>query len=205
MRQIDVLVEEPSAEEALRHILPEILQGRARFGIRQMKSKGNLLRKLPERLAAYADRIRKGEDIRIVVLVDRDADDCRRLKTELERMAERAGLRTKSSPGTGGVFQVVNRVVVEELEAWFLGDAEALRKAFPGLPRIALRGPFASPDNVMNGTWEALHRFLRKHRVYRGSYPKIEAARKIAPHMDAARNRSPSFRAFTSGVEALLT
>ena len=38
-----------------------------------------------------------GESLRVVVLVDRDDDDCEQLKAELERMAVAAGLSTKSS------------------------------------------------------------------------------------------------------------
>jgi hypothetical protein len=94
-----------------------------------------------------------------------------------------------------------NRIVVEELESWFIGDTTALRLAFPSLPN-QFPGHFRQPDN--GGTWERLHRFLKKHGIYRGTYPKIEAARKIAPHIDPARNRSTSFRQFCSGVEALL-
>lgn len=50
----------------------------------------------------------------------------------------------------------------------------------------------------------ALPRFLRQHNVYLGIYPKIGAARRIAPHLDAGRNASHSFRVFCAGGDALL-
>lgn len=201
--QIDFLVEELSAEETLRHILPKLMGKRARWKLINLESKYRLLKVLPARLAAYRDRIARGEQLRVVVLVDRDEDDCAELKRRLERMAQSAGLKTKTSPDAQGLFHVVNRIAVEELESWFIGDAAALRLAFSSLPRVdASKGIFRNPDN--GGSWEALHRFLKKHGIYKSSYPKIDAARRIAPRLNLQANRSRSFQAFIQGVEALL-
>ncbi|RCK79656.1 MAG: hypothetical protein OZSIB_4128 [Candidatus Ozemobacter sibiricus] len=203
MIQIVFLVEEPSAEEALRRLLPKLLRGRARWKLINLGSKNKLLKNLPDRLAGYRDRIARGEPLRIVVLVDRDADDCVSLKHRLEAMAREAGLATKTRPDGQGRFFVVNRIAVEELESWFVGDPAALRQAFRGLPAIdASKGIFRHPDN--GGSWEALHRFLKKHGIYQSRYPKIEAARRIAPHLDLLGNRSRSFQVFMQGLEALL-
>lgn len=203
MTQIEFLVEEPSAEEALRHVLPKLVRGRARWKLINLGSKYKLLKALPDRLAAYRDRIERGEPLRVVVLVDRDADDCAALKRQLEDMARAARLTTKTSPDAQGQFHVVNRIVVEELESWFIGDAAALRQAFNSLPAVDVgKGIFRNPDN--GGSWEALHRFLKKHGIYKSSYPKIDAARRIAPKLDLQVNRSRSFQVFVQGVEALL-
>ncbi|MEQ8966143.1 MAG: DUF4276 family protein [Azospirillaceae bacterium] len=200
--QIEVLVEEPSAEIALGKIMPKIVDGRARFEIRNLESKFKLLGKLKDRLLAYRDRIDKGENLDILVFVDRDSDDCEELMRKMERLARDAGLRTKTASG-GEDFRVVNRIVIEELESWFLGDPDALRAAFPKLPALNPRkDPFRNPDN--GGSWETLDRLLRKHGVYGSRYPKIEGAQRIAPHLDPERNRSASFRAFRQGVESLL-
>ena len=203
MIQLEILVEEPSADEALRHLLPKILRGRGRAKILNLGSKYKLLKALPFRLSAYRQRIESGEHIRIVVLLDRDRDDCERLKNTLERMAKDAGLPTKTSPDSSGYFCVLNRIVIEELESWFIGDPVALRKAFSSLPTINnAHGLFHNPDN--GGSWEALHRFLKKHGIYKSSFPKIDAARRIAPHMEVTANRSKSFQVFISGMDAIL-
>jgi len=205
MVRLEILVEEPSAEEALRHLLPELLRGRARAKVINLGSRYKLLKVLGDRLAAYRRRIDDGEDLRIVVLVDRDDDDCEKLKAQLERLSAAAGLPTKSRPNADGRILVLNRIVVEELESWFIGDTAALRAAFPKLSAMSSTfGMFRSPDNVAGGTWESLHRFLKKHGIYQSSYPKVDAARRIAPHMEAAVNRSTSFRHFVIGVEAIL-
>ena len=204
MMQVEILVEEQSAEEALRHLLPKLLKNRARAKVINLGSKYRLLKVLPERLAAYGHRIASGEPLRVVVLVDRDDDDCEQLKAELERMAVAAGLSTKSAPAADGQFVVLNRIVIEELESWFIGDPSALRKAFTSLPKIEQNaGIFRNPDN--GGSWEALHRFLKKHGIYKSSFPKIDASRRIAPHMNVEQNRSRSFRVFVDGMDALLT
>lgn len=201
--RIEFLVEEQSAEEALKHLLPRLIGQRARWKLINLGSKYKLLKALPQRLAAYHQRIDQGEDLRMVVLVDRDNDNCETLKRQLEQMAENAGLATKSAPDAHGRFLVLNRIVVEELESWFIGDPAALRKAFSRLPAINENaGIFRNPDN--GGSWEALHRFLKRHGIYKSSFPKIDAARRIAPHLEFERNRSRSFQAFVSGMEALL-
>ena len=201
--RIEFLVEEPSAEEALKHLLPRLIKQRAQWKLINLGSKYKLLKALPQRLAAYRQRIAAGENLRVVVLVDRDNDDCAALKRQLEDTARRSSLATKSAPGIHGQFYVVNRIVIEELESWFIGDPAALRQAFTSLPRIDEKsGIFRTPDN--GGSWEALHRFLKRHGIYKSSYPKIDAAQRIAPNLDLQANRSPSFRIFVQGVEALL-
>ncbi len=201
---IEIQVEEPSAEAALKHLVPTIVGDRATSRIINYGSKSQLLKRLPDRLKAYGARIRGGEDLKLLVLVDRDADDCSTLKDRLERMAADAGLKTRSAPDHDGTFAVVNRLAIEELEAWFIGDGDAVRAAFPGVRPFEARAPFRDPDQVRGGTWEALHRLLKGYGHYRSDYPKIEAARRIAPHMSVTGNRSASFRAFRSGFEALL-
>lgn len=201
--RIEFLVEEQSAEEALNHLLPRLIGRRAQWGIINFGSKYRLLKVLPQRLAAYRQRVDQGEDLRVVVLVDRDHDDCVALKLQLEDAARQSGLATKSAPDAQGRFFAVNRIVIEELESWFIGDPAALRQAFTSLPKIdETKGVFRNPDN--GGSWEALHRFLKKHGIYKSSFPKIDAARRIAPRLDLQANRSRSFQVFVQGVEALL-
>ncbi len=202
MPSLEVLVEEPSAEAALRQLLPKLVPVTVRWKIVNFKSKPELLKRLEARLRAYRVRVEQGEDVRILVLVDRHDDDCLVLKRELATAAARAGLSTRSRPGGDGRFRVVNRVVVEELESWFLGDPAAVRAAFPSLPAANPgSAPFRSPER---GGWKALHRYLRKNGIYRGRYPKIDAARRIAPKMDVTANRSVSFQQFRAGLAALV-
>jgi hypothetical protein len=198
--QIDFFVEEPSAEAALGNLLPRILPEEVIFEIRNFQSKDTLLKELPKRLRGYKSWF--PSDLRIVVLIDEDREDCKQLKARLEKAAQHAGLKTKSQSHN---FQILNRIVVEELEAWFFGDVEALVTAYPKVPsNLANKEKFRDPDAITGGTWEALERLLQKAGYYSGGLPKIEVARKVSEFMEPSRNRSKSFQVFKEGLEAVL-
>lgn len=201
---LELLVEEPSAEAALYNLLPKILLGRASFAIHPFRGKQDLLAKLPDRLRGYTSWL--PPDWRIVVLVDRDAEDCKVLKKRLEKISANTGLVTKTRARSRKVFRVVNRLAIEELEAWYFGDVEALAIVYPGVSlSLARRAPFRDPDAIAGGTWEALERVLKRAGYYPGGLPKIEAAKSISLHMVPGRNRSHSFQVFCEGVRSVLS
>ncbi|PKO20249.1 MAG: hypothetical protein CVU38_21140, partial [Chloroflexi bacterium HGW-Chloroflexi-1] len=125
---IEFLIEEPSAEAALNNLAPAILGPDATFQVHPYNGKPDLLAKLPGRLVGYRPWL--PADWRIVVLLDADEADCLQLKARMDDIARAAGLVTKSAAG-GAQFQVLNRLAVQELEAWFFGDAAALCAAYP--------------------------------------------------------------------------
>ncbi|MGH8884162.1 MAG: DUF4276 family protein [Egibacteraceae bacterium] len=140
-----------------------------------------------------------GADTRIVVLIDEDRQDCAQLKARLDEAAAKAGLITKSVAGPGEPFAVLNRLAVEELEAWFFGDCVALRAAYPGVPtNLEYRAPYRHPDRIAGGTWERLERVLQDAGYHRGGLQKVGAATAVAVHMDPARNTSPGLRALVA-------
>jgi len=101
---------------------------------------------------------------------------------------------------------VLNRIAVEELEAWFFGDIVALAGAFPRVsPTLGQQAAFRDPDGIEGGTWEVLERVLQRAGYFGGGLPKIEVAREVARHMDSTRNTSRSFRHFTQGLASLRT
>jgi hypothetical protein len=199
---IEFFVEEESAERFLQGFLPKVLGDSDSFFAHMFQGKPDLLDKLPARLKAY--RAWLPSDWRIVVLVDEDRQDCRKLKGILEKAAIDAGFATKTSAGKGGQFTVLNRIVIEELEAWYFGDVQALAKAYPGVPTTLDRKErFRDPDAISGGTWETLERILQRAGYYAGGLPKSELAHRIAPLLEPSRNRSRSFKNFVAGLAAL--
>ncbi len=195
----EVLVEEPSIESALTQILPKILPSSFTFKIHGFRCKTDLLAKLPNRLKGYQAWL--PPDWKIVILIDEDKEDCRELKQKLEIMAISAGLITKSSCQKGKSFQVLNRIVIEELEAWFFGDVEAIHQAYPKVsPNLAHQQQFRDPDAIKGGTWEALERVLRKAGYHQGGLEKYKAASEISQYMNPELNRSKSFQVFCRGL-----
>ena len=173
------------------------------FGIHWFQGKSDLLDKLEDRLRSYATWL--PEDWRLVVLVDRDEDSCAELKKSLEERAACAGLVTKSR-SDGASWHVANRVVVEELEAWYFGDWEAVREVYPRVPGdISQKQGLRDPDAVRGGTWEAFERILQRHGYFQGGLRKLEAARVLGAALDPSRNRSGSFQAFWRVLQEALS
>ncbi len=190
---VEVLVEEPAMEAALRVLLPGVV-GDLSFEVYPHQGKPDLLARLPERLRGYAAWL--PDDYRIVVVVDRDDDDCHALKQQLEQMASDAGLRSRSQAG-GQPYQVVNRLAIEELEAWYFGDWEAVRSAYPKAPAtIPSQAKYRDPDAITGGTWEAFERVMQRAGYFQTGLRKIEAARAIAEHWQPQNNCSRSFQVF---------
>jgi len=196
VEHVEVLVEEPSMEAALRLLLPKMI-GMLSYEVYPHQCKDELLQRLPERLRGYAYWL--PASWRIVVIVDRDDDDCQKLKARLEKIARDSGFVTRSRNKNG--YQVVNRLAVEELEAWYFGDWQAVRSAYPRVsPNVPAKARYRDPDAVRGGTWEALERILRRARYFERGLRKIEAARAIAEHMDPKRNTSRSFQVLRSAL-----
>jgi len=194
---VEVLVEEPSMEAALRLVLPRLLE-KVPFEIFPFQCKDDLLARLPQRMRGYANRKRSDpwfrEHARVVVIVDRDDDRCEALKERLDRIARDAGLEVRLAGARHG-WTVVNRLAIEELEAWYFGDWEAVRAAYPGVSAtVPSRAAFRDPDAIAGGTWEAFERVLQQAGYFATGLRKIEAARAIAEHMDPTRNTSRSFQ-----------
>ena len=136
--------------------------------------------------------------------MDRDNDDCRELKQRLEHMAALAGMQTRTQAG-GPSYQVVNRLAIEELEAWYFGDWNAVRAAYPKVSdRIPNQAPYRDPDAIKGGTWEAFEHVLRRAGYFQTGLRKIEAARAVAPNWRPERNRSRSFCVFRDALMEMI-
>lgn len=188
---LEVLVEEASMEAVLQQILPQVTEGTT-FQVYPHNGKAGLLGKLSQRLRGYAQWL--PDSYGILVVADVDNDDCRALKARIQRDAEGATLQNR----------VLIRLAVEELEAWFFGDWEAVRAAYPRVnANVPNRAAFRNPDGIQGGTWEALEREMQRSGYYLGGLPKIEFARRVAKYMDISRNRSRSLQILCEGVRRI--
>lgn len=195
---LEVLVEEPSMEAFLGELLPRLLPADRTFALHPFQGKADLMTKLQDRLRGYASWL--PEDWRIVVVVDRDDDDCMALKAQLEAMAKKAKLRTRTTAGKHP-WQLVNRIAIEELEAWYFGDWPAVCAAYPKVKeRVVNQAGYRHSDAIAGGTWEAFERVLQRHGYFRGGLGKIEAARALGALVDPQRSRSTSFMRFRDAV-----
>lgn len=186
---LEFLLEEQSMEAALLELVPKIVPDHS-FELHPHRGKPDLLKKLEGRLRGYARW--SVPELRVVVVVDRDSDDCHVLKRSILDVCASAGM------------PALCRIAIEELEAWFFGDVAALRSAYPGVPvTLGARRGFRDPDAIQGGTWEALERVLQRAGHYPTGMPKVEVATRVAERMDIEGNCSHSFRVLRSGLREL--
>ena len=185
-------------EAFLRALLPRLLSRDRSFQVHPFQGKGDLLGKLQARLRGYAKWL--PDDWRIVVVVDRDDEDCRNLKQRLEAIAASAGLLTRSQ-ANGRPWQLANRIAIEELEAWYFGDWTAVCSAYPRVSTsVPSKTGFRVPDAIRGGTWEAFEHVLQRYGYFKTGLPKIEAARSVGAEIVPGRNHSLSFVTFRDAL-----
>lgn len=128
-------------------------------------------------------------------MIGRDNDDCRKLRRDLDGLTTAAGLRAH-----GPDRNVLNRVAVEELEAWFVGDMAALSAAYPRVPPSSgAKRVFRDPDAVVD-TWEAREGLLKRHGYHKSGLLKVATTVAFAEHMDVEKNEPKSFQVFRDGL-----
>lgn len=211
---IEILVEDSSGEKLLTSLLPKLLgkQGEsltwrvhAYKGIGRIpkdlkagsdSEKRILLDQLPRLLQGYART--PGIDA-VVVVLDSDRHDCVEFLTELMALA------SGCHPAPNTLF----RLAIEEVEAWYFGDRDALVTAYPRAKTAVLRGYV---QDSPCGTWELLAdavypggvAVIRKAGWPLPGQVKHEWAEKIGPLLDPERNLSPSFGKLRDGLRRLV-
>ena len=160
-------------------------------------SKRFLLGNLPRILKGYGRSLDR-ETSAVIVVLDSDDRDCVKFKQEL--------LEVYYSIEPKPVVQF--RLAIEESEAWLLGDAAAVKSAYPKAKNSMLEKYVQ--DSVC-GTWEiladAIHtggsERLRRLGWWAVGAAKYEWATNIAPFVDVDVNQSRSFQVFRAGVQKL--
>ena len=181
MTKLVFLVEEPSMADLLDGLLPRLFPA-LQFQCVPHDGKQDLEKSIPRKLRAWRE-----PGVRFVVARDQDGADCRQVKTRLADLCRNAGRA-----------DVLVRVACRELEAWYIGDPEALVQAFPEarrpLRRELNRARYRNPDTVVRPS-EAIARQIPE-------FQKRSGARRMADHL-SRENRSRSFQVFVEGVERL--
>ncbi len=172
------MLEEPSAKNFLDRLLPRILPGEVTFITLQHEGKSDLRRSLPIKLKSWLN-----PDTKFVVLHDQDANDCIAVKDVLVEICRRAGRP-----------DALVRIACYELEAWYLGDFDAIQSVYPrfNAATVRNRARYRIVDNVIKPS-EDLKRLIPE-------FQKGTASRMIPNHIDIDNNTSSSFRSFTQGV-----
>ena len=207
----EILVEDISGKELLEIIIPRIVDtalntykiisykglGRLPKNLRTSHdpSKRILLEQLPRLLRGYGKSFTDNEAV--IVIVDNDKRTCTEFKKELMQVLISCNPAPKTS----------FRIAIEEIEAWILGDRNAVKKAYP---RLDNREYDTYEQDSITGTWEKLAditlspnagKALKKAPYIEIGRKKTEWAKNIGVHMDVHNNASPSFNCFKLKLE----
>lgn len=212
----EILVEDQSGKAALDHIVPKIIGEMHTYCVHSYKgigripkdmldtkeaSKRILLDNLPKLLKGYGKTFVQyppGYRASVILVCDLDDKCLKAFRREL------FGILDACDPAPETRFCIA----IEEGEAWFLGDLNAIKIAYP-----------RAKDDVLNsyvndsicGTWEKL-----ADAVYPGGSRKLASkggkavggeksrwAENIASQMDVMNNSSPSFQYFRNKLQSL--
>lgn len=184
MRQLVIFLEEPSAKEMLRGLLPRILPPEVWVTYVVFEGKSDLEKHLVRRLKGWLV-----PRTSFLVLRDQDAAPCRQIKERLTTLCKKAGRQ-----------DVVVRIACRELESFYFGDLAAVASALklPGLMRHAATGKYRVPDEIVCPSDELA-------KITGGGYQKLAGSRAIGPLLQPERNTSRSFFHLVSGIQRLFS
>ena len=185
MNNLVFFLEEPSAKEMLKGLLPKLLPKNMHSAVYIVfQGKRDLEKKLYDRLSGW----RTPNSI-FIVLLDQDSEDCKLVKNRLINQCERLKKSKK----------IIFRIACYELESWYFGDLSAVEKALNHLQltRYASKAKYRDPDKI-NKPCEELK------KITRGEYQKISGSRAIGPHLSLNKNTSKSFNIFIKGIRKLI-
>lgn len=182
MRKIVFFLEELSAEQMLRGVLPKILPETIIPHFVVFEGKQDLEKRLPMRLRAW-----QHPDALFVVMRDQDSGDCTAIKRGLVKKCTYSG-----KPDT------LVRIACRELESFYLGDLKSVSQAIgpANIEKHQNKAKFRNPDTLASPSQE-----LKKLAP---SYQKVSGSRAIGPMLDLDNNKSTSFNTLINGVRRLI-
>ncbi|MBQ6017364.1 MAG: hypothetical protein IKH82_07275 [Clostridiales bacterium] len=153
------------------------------------KFASSLLDLLPSELRAY-NKVYAGKDLILIIAMDSDDKDPQALRQEIYSVASKFAPDIRSVVG----------ISTEEIEAWVLGDRNAILDAYPDCKKDILDS--YEQDSVC-GTWEILCKAISENAddLIEIGYPAIGHYKAlwtetISRYMLPQHNVSPSFNTF---------
>lgn len=183
MSDVVFLLEEPSAREMLKGILPRIIPDSVTPRYMVFEGKQDLEKNIVKRLRGW-----NLKNTIFVVIRDQDQADCSIVKKNLKNLCDQTGKTN-----------VLIRIACRELESFYLGDLSAVEKGLgvKKLSKLQEKRKYRNPDKLTKPSEE-----LRK--LTKGRYQKVMGSRLIAPHLSLEGNRSRSFSVLISGLRQTL-
>jgi len=184
MMTLVFFLEEPSAEEMLKGILPKILPHEVMPRFVVFQGKQDLEKQLIRRLKLW-----RAPNSRFLVLRDQDSGDCRVIKKHLLEKCRQA-----DKPST------TVRIACHELESFYLGDLQAVDKGLEigSLSKLQKKRKYREPDSLSNPARELM-------ALTKNSYQKVSGSRVISKYLNLENNLSHSFNALVKAIKCIIT
>lgn len=186
--RVEFLLEEESMKNVLEILLPKILPDSYKLNencfLRPHNGKSDLKNSIPKKVKVFSDF---HEPTKLVILHDQDSNDCKTLKRDLIGLCKE-----------NGDCPVLIRIPCREMEAWYLGDMDAMEQAYPRFNAKLFRNKekFRNPDLCQASS--ELKKIIP-------TFQKGIAAKAIPKYMTIENNASESFNQFVSGLIKFLT
>jgi len=183
MKNLVCLLEEASAREMLKGMLPRLLSNDIQCHYIVFEGKRDLEKQIVRKLRGWLM-----PDSAFLVMRDQDAADCHGVKANLVRLCVDAG-----KP------EALVRIACHELESFYFGDLAAVERGLEidNLTQKQRQRKYRLPDAII-----APSRQLE--RLTNGAYQKVGGSRRIGCELLLEGNTSHSFNVLLSGIRALL-
>lgn len=213
----EIYVEDASGKKFLDLVIPMIFGSEHTFKVHSYKGIGHipknmkkpedaskriLLENLPKILKGQGRTFQGYRDeykAAVVILCDLDKKCLKQFRQELLNILEQCDPKPETA----------FCIAVEEMEAWLLGDVNAIKKAYPKAKTNIL---VSYENDSICDTWEKL-----ADAVYSGGATKLLGkgwqivgreksvwAEKITPHLNINDNKSQSFQYFVKKIRSLM-
>jgi hypothetical protein len=180
------LLEERSAEEMLKGVLPKLLPAHINTRYLVFEGKQDLEKQLQKRLQGW-----RLPNTVFLVMRDKDGGDGPSIKQQLMQKVIDSGKQQAT----------LVRIACTELESFYLGDLNAVEHGL-GIANLAKKQndkKYRTPDALSNAAQEL-------KRLTQNQYEKVSGSRAISAFLKVdGSNRSHSFNVLLAGINKLIT
>jgi len=183
MRNLVCFLEEASAREMLKGVLPRLLPDDIQCYYIVFEGKQDMEKQLVKKLRGW-----QKPDSAFLVMRDQDAADCRDVKKGIVTLCAQA-----NRPET------LVRIACHELESFYFGELSAVERGLEthNLAHNQRRQQYRIPDKIISPSRQL-------EQLTNGVYQKIGGSRRIGPELSLEGNASHSFNVLLSGIRTLL-
>ena len=182
MKNLVCFLEEPSAREMLKGVLPRVLPNGVNCFYIVFEGKQDLEKQLVRKMRGW-----QLPETAFLVIRDQDAADCQVVKKRLVDLCEEAGKH-----------DALVRIACHELESFYFGDLSAVEIGL-GVSNIAglqRKAKYRVPDSIENPC-------EKLQKLTGGIYQNVSGSRTIGQLMSLDSNTSHSFNVLLSGIRKM--